>query len=692
MSRRKTETQGRPGVHRGATRLPVLLALALVLLESFVPARSYGEDYREEIFKEPAQPVTPVCVFSVYEFSNQLIYMSGFAGAVEATKTWPGEMGWQGDRIDIEFVLGDDVPANTVHHEFSINITDQFVQEFDVAIRVGQALDELVEVHREYVDSPRTLVALIPTRCFEAGQTNWIRIQGIDVQVGFGEAPGIRWDGWALQTIFKGVDIDAVRNDLIARLAEYIFDAVQPSGLVRDSLTLSPSDAPFHPATPDAAGFALLGVCALDHLGVIENAEETAQFIIESHAGHTPGVKPERTADGHWRHFMDVETGAFAGGGWEPAFTTIGSALLVTGAQFARNHFATNAEIAALAEEVTATTSFDAAIMSDPVVDGRIYLSMLEEGGGDDTFGYASPWNEFMLVVSLALREPDNQSALQAAELWLTSSNLPTIAYEGIETLTDDPMAFAPAFWVQQMHFFNADFVTNAGFETFFENQQLADQMYSASVLRQEYRYGLTAGVVPGGYHADRIGDHNCVFSPEAVAAWGDLQNLAKFYKDQSPRCDPRHRYGLVRVSTKQPSWIPFDTGLVDHLFLLFGLVESIEPLFFIQRLPGQIDADGDGIADRFDNCPLVSNPTQADCNADGTGDACVNPGDFNGDGIVDLTDFGDFTDCFGGPGVPPTPNEPMCADACLLAYDFDDDADVDLRDFGSFQSVFAPP
>jgi len=34
-------------------------------------------------------------------------------------------------------------------------------------------------------------------------------------------------------------------------------------------------------------------------------------------------------------------------------------------------------------------------------------------------------------------------------------------------------------------------------------------------------------------------------------------------------------------------------------------------------------DADGDGIPDASDNCPLVANATQADCDQNGVGDAC---------------------------------------------------------------------
>ena len=42
--------------------------------------------------------------------------------------------------------------------------------------------------------------------------------------------------------------------------------AIRPTGLVRDSIVLN-GQRSFHPATPDAAGFALLALSALNHVG-----------------------------------------------------------------------------------------------------------------------------------------------------------------------------------------------------------------------------------------------------------------------------------------------------------------------------------------------------------------------------------------------------------------------------------------
>jgi hypothetical protein len=60
-------------------------------------------------------------------------------------------------------------------------------------------------------------------------------------------------------------------------------------------------------------------------------------------------------------------------------------------------------------------------------------------------------------------------------------------------------------------------------------------------------------------------------------------------------------------------------------------------------------------------------------------------PGDSDGDGDVDLTDYNFFEQCHSvsGPGVVPA--EPGCLTSC----DMDDDGDVDAGDFGGFQMAF---
>jgi hypothetical protein len=62
-------------------------------------------------------------------------------------------------------------------------------------------------------------------------------------------------------------------------------------------------------------------------------------------------------------------------------------------------------------------------------------------------------------------------------------------------------------------------------------------------------------------------------------------------------------------------------------------------------------------------------------------------PGDFDGDGQVDLDDYAHFADCMAGPNIPPDPAQ-ATVDACLIAFDFDLDNDVDLRDYAAFDGA----
>ncbi|MCK4658255.1 MAG: hypothetical protein KAV82_01930 [Phycisphaerae bacterium] len=64
-------------------------------------------------------------------------------------------------------------------------------------------------------------------------------------------------------------------------------------------------------------------------------------------------------------------------------------------------------------------------------------------------------------------------------------------------------------------------------------------------------------------------------------------------------------------------------------------------------------------------------------------------PGDFDGDGDVDLADYAVFADCMAGPGAAPSPAS-VTAQQCLGTFDFDIDLDVDLEDFASFNLGFA--
>ena len=77
-------------------------------------------------------------------------------------------------------------------------------------------------------------------------------------------------------------------------------------------------------------------------------------------------------------------------------------------------------------------------------------------------------------------------------------------------------------------------------------------------------------------------------------------------------------------------------------------------------------DPDLDGVLDPFDNCPLIPNADQADCDGDGIGDACAitngADSDCNGNGVPDTCELldGSMQDC----------DDNGLADACEIAFD----------------------
>jgi hypothetical protein len=86
------------------------------------------------------------------------------------------------------------------------------------------------------------------------------------------------------------------------------------------------------------------------------------------------------------------------------------------------------------------------------------------------------------------------------------------------------------------------------------------------------------------------------------------------------------------------------------------------------------VDTDGDGRCESADNCPTIANPTQADCDNDGVGDACEIAADTNSDGIPDTCQCGTI------------PSLPACCPG-----DLNYDAEVGGADIGLLLSNWGP-
>ncbi|MFT4704804.1 MAG: hypothetical protein ACI81R_002512, partial [Bradymonadia bacterium] len=119
--------------------------------------------------------------------------------------------------------------------------------------------------------------------------------------------------------------------------------------------------------------------------------------------------------------------------------------------------------------------------------------------------------------------------------------------------------------------------------------------------------------------HAERTHDAalRCDAEREIALAESNLEFL--HYEMLRGKYIPAHRHMLVAI---------------ENINLVRQRVDNRPECFGIAIVT---DADGDGLEDVIDNCPLTPNPTQSNIDGDGLGDACDD--DMDGDGILNEPD-----------------------------------------------------
>jgi hypothetical protein len=95
------------------------------------------------------------------------------------------------------------------------------------------------------------------------------------------------------------------------------------------------------------------------------------------------------------------------------------------------------------------------------------------------------------------------------------------------------------------------------------------------------------------------------------------------------------------------------------------------------------VDRDGDGFVEWQDNCTGLYNPSQADADEDGFGNAC--DGDLNNSGLVTAADYPILRDCLNRRA------ESARRDPCAVA-DLNDDDLVTAADYAIWRAMLNKP
>ena len=392
------------------------------------------------------------------------------------------------------------------------------------------------------------------------------------------------------------------------------------NGTYRDSKLLNSNDD-FHPGSTASVGMGLVALCIAHQNNYERDITDQLIKTLETMTGRTAGFTLDRNASGFARHFFDLSTGARA---WDSEYSTIDTAILVSGALFAKNYFLDPSianrpsaqqrnYIAQMADEMVNEVNWDRAISSPGA--GTIYREMGANGfgiGGSET----NAFNEYMIVANIA-----NQFGGQVSkDLWnnfyRNTANLPTATAVYTNpgnvtfshtTLTDSAGRFLPSFIVQFNYYLINDFSTSTPFINAMRDAKNADKnwwrfvsesSYPHPIPRRRFEWGTGAGDANdiNGYKANSIyngDDENWtkIVSPHIISGYLPIDenneirnNLLGLFRSGRGlyRLPNESRTPILwRYSKEEINWRANAVQGVDFSTMLFGLQYRLNRSFF---------------------------------------------------------------------------------------------------------------
>jgi len=383
--------------------------------------------------------------------------------------------------------------------------------------------------------------------------------------------------------------IAQISTDQLLENTYYLYDAQrQGNGMYRDSKIINGTD--YHPISIANTGVGLISLCIADRAGYITYARDLARQTLRAALGYEGNFNPDRNSKGFYRHFLNIETGENA---WNSEYSTIDTALLATGALFAKKYF-NDPEISAYADEIFLSVDWKAAIRNAST--GAIWREL--DGNGNGQGGSALPFNEYMIVAYLAKEAEDNSGGVgtTAWNVWTQLDNFANANYWGYPLLADydNISAFQSDFTVQFPYYLTPWAHNSPLYRSYMGNMADADKFYYQQISGEypnlnTYEWGLGAGnspanyngvqYTPYGYNADHINNHPArVVSPHIVAGYIPIRASAKNNLQQMLN-GSKGIYNLDngtqllwRYSLDEVNWDSDQIQGIDYSSMLYGL------------------------------------------------------------------------------------------------------------------------
>lgn len=412
----------------------------------------------------------------------------------------------------------------------------------------------------------------------------------------------------------------------------------------------------FHPATPDAAAWAILLLLASDRINADPDARPMVRSIMTRYAGlAADGVKPSRTADGIFRHWIDPYTGGVKSA-WDPEFATMSTMKIVLAAARAHVYWPADQQIREAAEAIICgVTNHDAYFT------GANYAMALRGNAGGGGTAFSTGFHEGIMFAEQAGFYGGTQGQ-NAWNFWNDrGSFLSASLVNGHSTATNIAGSFLPAFITMYANQLIPDFRTDPAWASHTRNLRLSHAAWTDDNA-PKYNTVFSAGTTKeqwGGYHADSLtnhpGDLTTFTSLEAMCTGTATGAAAGPQSPEAIAAYHAYRMGarqtflggasiLYRRSNIDPSYQPNSAGLPDVAIGGLGLAELLSPgitdsVLAIGYPPCPLcpaDVDGSGFVDIEDYTTFVF-----------AFEAGIDDADFDGSGFVDIEDFTAFVTAF---------------------------------------------
>lgn len=354
----------------------------------------------------------------------------------------------------------------------------------------------------------------------------------------------------------------------------------EPAGWVIDADVI-PAWSRFHPATPDGAAWTLLMLIVNEHLTGDPQALPIARTIMHRHAGlAADGIKPMRSADGIFKHWINPATGNTKPG-WPDEYATLSTMKIVAAAARAMQRWPDDPVIVRAASRIIfLTRNWDAYLQ--PGTDAIAYKGLA--AGGPDTSLWAAPFNEGILFAEQA-GTYGGTFAAASMERWFDRPLWPVgVTVTNRPITSTGPGQFNSAFLSIYPALLSAPFRADPLWR-----QQIDNIFWSNAAWTDNNGPRLftvfSAGTSPAGYNADTLTNHpsdiTTLTSLMGLSAFGETNAAVAAYHSYRKGARQTFKTGasiLYRRSDTDRAYDPNSAGLPDVVHGALALADLVRP------------------------------------------------------------------------------------------------------------------